>query len=240
MQKSWYKKWWGIVIIVILFLIFAVVAFFGYFTIKYWKQIRSGQGNTLQKQFYNTASSALSANSSLNEQKRKELETSDDPYLGNPAAEIVIVEFVDFQCPFCKQETATMKKVLQNYGHKVKWIIRDFPIESIHPGATELSQIAYCAQKQNKFWLMHDALFTNQDNLPAKINDSWLNSLSNLADTDFATLKTCYNSDEAKVEVNKDYADAIKYGAIGTPTYFINGQKVAGVSPYKSWEAFLK
>ncbi len=240
LEKKWYKKGWGIVLLIIAGIILLVLGIFIFTTVKYWLMIRSGKGYSISSKFYNNFQTNLKSNSSSDTAIRAEIETSDDPYKGNPVASIVVVEFIDFKCPICKESDSIMKKVIDNYGHKIKLIVRDFPIESTHPGATKLSEIAQCAHEQNRYWQMHDSLFANQDSLIATLDDTNIQALSNLASTDYTKLTACLNGGKAKNEVDQDYATAFKHSVNGTPTFFINGKMVTGLIPYKSWETFLK
>jgi len=238
--KKWYKKGWGITLLIFLGILLVIFSIFLFTTLKYWSLIRSGQGHAISSKFYNTFQANLKGNNASDTAKRAELETSDDPYKGNPAASIVVVEFVDFKCSLCKESEGIMKKVVDNYGHKIKLIIRDFPIESTHPGATKLGEIAQCAHEQNRYWQMHDSLFANQSSLTAVLAEKDIKALSNLASVDYTKLQKCLSDGKAKIEVDQDYATAFKHSAKGTPTFFINGKMVTGVIPYKSWETFLK
>ena len=236
----WYQKWWGVVLIVLSIVVLLAALLFTFLTLRYWWQIKKGQGKLLQKEFYSSFNPSISQASKKINIKRSEVETSDDPFLGNPNAEVVIVEFVDYSCSNCKQSALIMKEVMKKYAYKAKLIIRDFPAESVYSGTTKLSELAYCAQQQDRFWQMHDAIFNNQANLLSGLSNSQLQNLSNLAFTDLDKLKKCLNSSQAKYEVNQDYSDALGFGVRGTPTFFINGQKVEGAVPLNTWEKFLK
>ncbi len=223
------KTWWGIVLITILTAIATVFLFFVIITGWYWFQIKNGKADM------NSLNQSNSMISGLNQAKRIELESGDDPYAGNPAAKLVIVEFVDYKCPNCFAAHPIMQKVMANYSHKVKLIIRDFPAESIHPGATELAELAYCANLQNKFWKLQDILYTQQNSLPEILTTSTKLALYNEAGLNSGQTEKCLRSDQAKIEVSKDFSDGVKFGAIGTPTFFVNGKKVEGVVSYDSW-----
>jgi len=236
----WYQK--NLIIILLAFGGFVVlfVALFGFITIKYWRQIKSGQAKYLQQEFYGDFNRSIKTTASTESKiNRKELETEDDPFLGNPSAEIVIVEFIDFKCPNCKKSASITKKLFEQYGYKIKLIVRDFPAISIHPGADKLSEIAYCAHEQGRFWKMYDILFDNQVSLPSSLTNNDIKNLASSASVDFNKLTKCLSLNKAKIEVNKDYADGFKFGVKGTPTFFVNGQKVEGVVPLDAWKKFL-
>ncbi|MFH1292451.1 MAG: thioredoxin domain-containing protein [bacterium] len=240
-QNHWYQKWWGVVLLSAGSACFLVLIVWGVITARYMWQIKTGQANHLQKKFYGgfnqSIGKEIKSNKFIN---RKELETSDDPFLGNPSADIVIVEFVDFKCPNCKESADITKRLLSQYAYKVKLIIRDFPAESLHAGAGNLAEIAFCAHEQARFWQMYDAIFASQSSLPANLTSSHINRLADSAGVNYDKLQTCLGEGKAKIEINKDYSDGLKFGVKGTPTYFVNGQKVEGVVPFDSWEKMIK
>lgn len=231
----WYQTWWGVVlvglIVVAVIIVLGLGSIVGYYT---WK-IKIGEGDEISRGLNGGGSTA----STTVDNMRKDLETTDDPMLGNPKAEIVIVEFVDFKCPNCKTEDPIIKKISQKYWNKVKVIVRDFPAESIHPGASELALLASCAQNQGKYWLLHDVFFANQAQLPTALTEVDTKNLLAQAGVDFAKVQECLKGTQVKTEINRDYATGFKYGVRGTPTFFINGQKVEGVITLEAWDKFL-
>ena len=158
--------------------------------------------------------------------------------LGNANASVTIVEFSDFECPYCgKFFTETLPLITKNYidTGKVKLAYRDFPL-SFHPDAEKAAEAAECAGEQNKFWEMHDKLFENQnalsvDNLKQYAKDIGLDS---------ATFNSCLDSGKTAPEVQKDLTDGQSYGVSGTPTFFINGVEVVGAQPYSAFDQAIK
>lgn len=236
--KHWYHSGWKVALVGFLTLVVVSILGFGGLTFYYWREIRAGRGAELTQKLYGEFS-ASGSNSSPALIKRGELETADDPFLGNANAEIVIVEFIDFKCPNCKAALPIMKQVLAKYGQKVKLIVRDFPAESLHPGANQMAELAGCAYNQGLFWPVHDWLFENQENLPESIDAADLKGVSDLTGLDYKKLSDCFNNHAMRTEVNRDYADAFKFGVNGTPTFFVNGEKVEGVVPLEAWEDFF-
>lgn len=236
--KHWYYTGWKVALAGFLVLIIAGVLGFGGLAFYYWREIKAGRGAALSQKVYGefTASNDNKGSSFV---KRSELETTDDPYLGNADAEIVIVEFVDFKCSNCKAALPIMKKVLGKYGQKIKWIVRDFPAESLHPGANQMAELAGCAYNQGLFWPVHDWLFNNQDSLPASITQTDIKDIADATGLDYTKLNECLNSNVVVSEVNRDYADGFKFGVSGTPTFFVNGEKFQGVVPWEVWEEFF-
>ncbi|MFH1291613.1 MAG: thioredoxin domain-containing protein [bacterium] len=236
----WYRKWWGIAIIAVIVIISAFFIVISVLTARYWVMIKKGMGNELYQKFYGSFSQSVSSQAKPIKANRSEIESNQSPFLGSPNANIVIVEYVDFKCPVCKQSAVVMKQLMQKYGYKVKLIARQFPAESIHPNATQLSILALCAHKQNKFWEMHDTLFAKQDSLSDILSESEIKQIASLVGVDYTQLNSCINSQSARIEVDKDYASGISVGVRGTPTFFVNGQKVEGLIDYESWEKIVK
>jgi len=174
----------------------------------------------------------------------------DDPVLGNPNAPLTIVEFSDFQCPFCaKFHAQTLPLINENYikTGKVKFVYRDFPITGIHPNALPAALASECADDQGKFWQFHDKIFQNQEEW--KSLD--LNQIVTLLKQYAGELKlnedefgACLDSGKYVDEVNNDYQDGQKYGIEGTPGFFIGNDKigytkVSGAKPYPSFQSVL-
>ena len=128
---------------------------------------------------------------------------------------------------------------MQKYGNKVKLIIRNFPVESTRRGTNQLSMLAMCAYEQGYYWPLHDWLYEQQDNLGESLSDTEIDSLAFQFGWESSKMKTCLANPSVKVAVNKDFADGYRFGVGGTPTFFINGEKVEGVIPFSAWELFL-
>jgi protein-disulfide isomerase len=139
---------------------------------------------------------------------------------GDQNAKVTLVEFSDYQCPFCSRHfRETMPKIVDQYVKtgKVRYVLREFPIESIHPLAFKASEAALCAGEQGKYWEMHDRLFGNQNALAAAQLPSHAESVG----LDAAKFRNCLDSGKFTAKVRKDLGDAKKAGATGTPTFFI-------------------
>jgi len=167
----------------------------------------------------------------------------DDPVLGNASAPVTLVEFGDFQCPFCKKfHDEARKEILNTYVEtgKVKIVYRDFPLENIHPAARPAAEAAECADEQGKFWPYHDALYTRQDEL-AKGTMDYV-ALARELGMDKAAFEKCVKDEKYKDEVTKDYDDGVKVGVDGTPALFINGVKVtpAGAQPFSVFQTAIE
>jgi len=174
----------------------------------------------------------------------------DDPFKGNANAPVTVIEFSDFQCPFCSRfYTQTLPLLEENYidTGKIKFVYRDFPLDSIHPNARPAHIAAECADEQGKFWEYHDILFDKQVEWQ-RLSSSDLQSTLTLYATDLelqsASFETCLKSQKIADEVNKDSLDAARYGATGTPAFFIGNEKdgfvkLTGAQPYQSFQAVI-
>ncbi len=237
-NPRWYQTGWGVALAGVAGLIVVVVLIIAGMVGYYWWQIKHGRGQTVLSQI-NRLQTELQKKDPQAAERRKVLETADDPFLGNPNAQIVIVEFLDFKCSNCQTASPIINKVAQKFGNKVKIIVRDFPVESTHPGATALAEFASCANEQGKYWPVHEMLFQNQNQIDAALTDDNIASLARVSDLDIIKLKECLGVNRSHVEVNQDYADGFKYQVKGTPTFFVNGQKLVGAISYEDWEKYL-
>ncbi len=154
----------------------------------------------------------------------------DDPVEGSADAPVTIVEFSDFQCPFCEKfYSDTLGQVRKDYidTGKVKLVYRDFPL-SFHPEAEKAAEAAECADDQGKFWEMHDKIFENQETMGVASYKQWAPTLG----LNSATFNKCLDSGEKAAEVQADFSAGQSAGVSGTPTFFINGTAVVGAQPY--------
>jgi len=174
----------------------------------------------------------------------------DDPFKGDPNAQVTIVEYSDFQCPFCSRFfQQTLPLIEENYINtgKVKLVYKDLPLDSLHPNARPVHIAAECADEQGKFWEYHDALFEKQSEWQRLSSSDLQTTLIQYAD-DFglqaASFEACLNSPEMAEEVNADFLQAASYGATGTPTFFIGNEKdgfikLVGAQPYVTFQAVI-
>ena len=163
----------------------------------------------------------------------------DDPVLGNKNAPITIVEFSDFQCPFCarfKSETLGQIKTQYIDTGKVKLIYRDFPLTSIHPIAQKAAEASECADDQGKFWEYHDKVFDNQALLSGNSLKQWAADLK----LDTNKFNKCLDSGEKANEVAKDLQDSATAGGRGTPYFIIGDQPLSGAQPFSAFQAAIE
>jgi len=148
------------------------------------------------------------------------------PSLGQADAPVSIIEFSDFECPFCARAATTIRTVLDKYPRGVRVAFRHFPL-AMHHNALNASKAAFCASKQNKFWEMHDRLFGNASKL--SLDD--LTTYAREIGIESKAFESCFNSDDAEVAVKLDLETGRSYGVTGTPTLFVNGRFVNGAVP---------
>ncbi|OHA04032.1 MAG: hypothetical protein A3J58_03370 [Candidatus Sungbacteria bacterium RIFCSPHIGHO2_02_FULL_52_23] len=155
----------------------------------------------------------------------------DDPFLGDPSAPVTVVEFGDFQCPFCgKFFEAAEQDIIKTYVKtgKVKFVFRDFPLNSIHEEAQKSAEAAVCAHEQGQFWKYHDLMFGRQGQLSLKNYKAWAREIG----LKTAQFDQCLDSGKYAAEIEKDLQDGIQAGVSGTPATFVNGRLISGAVPF--------
>lgn len=156
------------------------------------------------------------------------------PSRGPETAKVTLIEFSDFECPFCSRARDTVDKVMAKYEGKVKLVFRQFPL-SFHQHARKAAQATLCAHAQGKFWPMHDALFGDQ----AKLEVAQLKETANKLGLDKEKFATCLDKDETNKIIDEDMAAAEKAGVSGTPAFFINGILLSGAQPAEEFERVI-
>jgi protein-disulfide isomerase len=158
---------------------------------------------------------------------RHVVSVDDDPVKGTATAPVTIVEFSDFQCPFCSRAVPTLKQIEQRYGDKVRIVFRDLPLTSIHKDAAKAAEAASCANEHGKFWEMHDRLFANQSLLGVEELKKHAEAVGVPAEP-FAK---CLDSGKYAAEWQKDTEAAQQAGVSSTPAFFVNGRLLTGAQP---------
>ena len=159
---------------------------------------------------------------------------ADAPALGPATARVQVVEFADFQCPYCGQAAPLLKRMTDHYGDKIRIVFRNFPLP-IHPQAPEAAVAARCAQAQGKFWQYHDRLFANQKALASTDLKRYAAELGLNA----AGFDACLKDGAVTKAVQADFADGQGYGVNATPTFFINGRLLSGAQPFESFQQVI-
>lgn len=163
-----------------------------------------------------------------------QVSVDDDPRKGIAEAPVTIIEWSDFQCPYCKKNGETLKQVKDRYGDKVAIVFRDFPLP-FHDKAPKAAEAAECADDQGKFWEFHDRLFQNQGGLDVE----GLKKAGEEVGLDMGKFSSCLDSGRYSGEIAKDMADGQAAGVTGTPATFINGKMVSGALPMDTYVAII-
>jgi len=174
----------------------------------------------------------------------------DEPVKGNPDAPVTVVEFSDFQCPFCSRFfQQTLPLIEENYidTGKIKFVYKDLPLDNLHPNARSTHIAAECADEEGKFWEYHDVLFQKQaewQSLASSDLDITLSQFAVDLGMQAASFESCMESQDIADEVNQDTLEAVRYGITGTPTFFIGNEedgfiKLVGAQPYAAFQAAI-
>lgn len=165
-----------------------------------------------------------------------ELDLEGRPYLGPEDAPVTIVEFTDYECPFCTQHfRETLPQLLSEYEGTLKYVVLNFPISRIHPFAQQAGEAAECAHDQGRFWEYHDTLFQSQGALDVQSLKSYAEDLG----LDTEIFNTCLDSGAKTQLVLDDIQNGLTYGVSGTPAFFINGQILVGAWPFDRFQTLI-
>jgi protein-disulfide isomerase len=167
----------------------------------------------------------------------------ENPRIGPADAAVTIVEYSDFQCPFCaRAEEIVQGEVLKAYGDKVAFVYKQFPLTSIHPWAEPASMIGLCIYKQNgnaAYWKFHEAVFKGQKDIPNEGFEEKLLAMAKDAGADQAKVKGCFDAGETKALVDATLEEAEAIGVNSTPTFFINGKRLSGAQSLEAFKAII-
>jgi protein-disulfide isomerase len=172
----------------------------------------------------------------------KDMGLNDRVPRGKPGGKLVIVEFSDFQCPYCKKASGPLAELLKKYPQDVVLYYKHFPIINAHPLAYQMAMASECArsQKPEAFWSFHDRFFGNP---PIRDDSQLREQIRRLVDQQGLEVKkfmACYDHREQASRIDKDMADARKIGVAATPTFLVNGEFVSGAQPMETFERYLK
>lgn len=159
------------------------------------------------------------------------------PYQGPADAPLTLVEFVDYQCPFCRRFFSETYPTLNRvYGDRIKYVVRNYPMRDLHSEAAKAAEAAECASDQDKFWEYRDVLFQRQ----AALDVPSLRQYADELGLDVNRFSTCLGSGEKAEVVLADLRDGSAYGVTGTPTFFINGRKLVGAQPFSVFQTLIE
>lgn len=178
------------------------------------------------------------------------ISADDDPVRGDPNAPITIIEFSDFQCPFCARfHVQTLPSLMEEYINtgKVNFVYRDFPIQSIHPNALPAAVAAECANEQGKYWEYHDTLFEKQSSWARLDSNTAIATFTQYAqdiELEMEQFNSCLASGKYLQEVQNDLSDGRDYEITGTPGFFIGNDKIGfvklnGAQPFESFKRII-
>jgi protein-disulfide isomerase len=148
---------------------------------------------------------------------------------------VTLIEFSDFQCPFCRSVAPTLKQIRDRYGDKVRIVWKDFPLTQIHPQAFKAGEAAHCAGDQGKFWEYHDQLFGHQ----SALNPSDLKRSAAALSLNTATVDQCLDSSKHAERVRDGVSLGTGLGVNSTPTVYVNGRVLSGAQPLEAFVALI-
>ncbi len=166
--------------------------------------------------------------------KKYEVDIGSSPARGPASAPVKIVEWSDFQCPFCRRAGPTLDQIEKEYGDKVQIVFKHMPL-SMHTKARPAHAAAEAARLQGKFWEMHDKIFADQR---AMSEEKYVEYATELG-MDVEKFKKDSASDEVEKRIAADYAQATKLGVTGTPAFFVNGRFLSGAQPFSSFKRLI-
>jgi protein-disulfide isomerase len=156
------------------------------------------------------------------------------PARGPSSALVTIVEFSDFECPFCGRVETTMRQIEHTYGDRVRIVFRDFPLAS-HRGAPRAAEAAHCADEQDKFWEMHEQLFSRA----GALSDIDLHKYANVIGLDAQKFDACLQSGKYSAAWKASQSEGLRIGVASTPTFFVNGRMIAGAAPFEMFASVI-
>ncbi len=168
------------------------------------------------------------------EPPRQVVATANSPSKGPAKAPVEMIEFSDFQCPYCLRADPTVQQVLSTYGDRIRFVYRHYPLPN-HPNARPAAEAAACADEQDKFWQYHDRLFAN----PTKLSDPDLKQHASELGLNTGQFNGCVDSHKLKAKVDGDLKAGEEAGVNGTPAFFINGRMISGAQPFEAFKKII-
>ncbi len=235
-KKPWYKTAWGIVGLSVLSLLFVLLLLFAGFFVFYAVQLKFGDAEKLVKQF--TPEQTEVKNQKLDFGKQtagmQKFIRAHNPTIGASNAKITIVEFIDFECQYCRQAYPVFKAVMQKYEPVARVVFKHMPFKGSHPDAELAANATACANEQGKFWQYYDLLFSD-----IKLDSDTLLAYAGQIGLDEEQFALCLSETKFQANINQDIMDAASLGIQGTPTYFVNGYKISGTLTAELWDKVI-
>ncbi len=222
--------------------VFAVAILFGLGlfavqTVSYIGDIRAGEPSPFQVTEYSQKAALILSQSPVSREIRARIVSDGNhPMLGNPDAPIQIVEFLDYECPYCRRTAPELRSFMARHPDDVLLITRDFPLESVHVNAMDAAISSRCVfqnEGADTYWLYHDLLFRNQEDLSRASLRAFAESLR----VDLGAYDACVKNREPEARIKTSLQDGVAAGVKGTPTFFVNGYPVPGVVDLPTLEA---
>ncbi len=183
----------------------------------------------------NNEADSTQVNETTLSKERVIAEKKDRPTFGNPNASLVIVAFIDFECPFCQDAFPALRTIMNRYEKEVYFIFRNYPV--LGDNSTMLAQASMCAHEQGKFLNLHDRLMVSQGQITSS---EILQSLLIASGIEMTSFSQCLREEKYGNIIKEDIYDALDLGVTGTPTFFINGSRLPGVVTLEVWEQIFK
>lgn len=222
--RTWrFSPWKGFLWLLLVAVVVALGAFFR-LTYQYYAAIKRGDNDPILQRKLESTWAGMQANTKVTPGDLARLAQDDAPSQGPKSAPLTIVEFVDFNCPYCQATYKPVREALARHPNDVRFIVRQFPVEELHPGATQAAVASRCAMKQGKFWPYFDRLFQQPS---ARTDEDYLRHARDVG-LDVAAFQACQADTSVAAGVDQDLADGLAAGVEGTPTFFFNGVRVQG------------
>jgi len=234
-QKPWYKTGGGIVFLGILGTIGVGGLLFTMLIGYYVYQIRQGNGDQIAANIskantnFSTADGTEKGTATTGQDPTPYIRAY-NPQLGDPQSPVIIMAFIDFECPYCQEAYTTFEAIRATYGTDTHIVFKHFPLPSIHPLATRAALAASCAEEQDRFWEYYKVLFETK----ALSKENLLESATKVGmNTQLFT--ACLESERYRVQIEQDIRDGQTLGVRGTPTYFVVRKRLEGVTSPETW-----
>ncbi len=212
----------------VLTIILIPLVYLGALTFDFYGKIKSGEMKSLEDRRLQRSISLVAANADVTQEDLDRLKPVGlVPEIGNRNAKVTVVEFVDYQCPYCKEVSIPVRRVMEGMRDQVHFVIRDYPIPEIHPDARNAALAANCVleQGQKAYWRYSELLFADQNRLSLE----GLQQSALLANINVARFDECMTERRYDLKIDRDMEVGRQAGVEGTPTFFVNGVKYEGV-----------
>lgn len=172
---------------------------------------------------------------------RVEVDVAGEPSIGDPNAKVTIIEFSDFECPFCRKAQTVNRELRNRYGDKIHWVFKDFPL-NFHANAMNAHKAANCVgtQKPDKFWTFFDSVFEKQATGKEILQKNNLRALASTMDIDMKKYDSCLEDPAMDKEIQNDIDQGQSVGVTGTPAFFINGRMISGARPLEDFVTIIE